>query len=59
MKKMGRALKSKRWVIAPQSNCASAPAVQGVWLAPDEDVQWTWTHTTRGSYVSGYVIVPL
>ena len=59
MKMMGRALKSNRWVTAPQPGCASAPAVQGVWLAPNENVQWIWTHTMQGSYVSGYVIMPL
>lgn len=58
MKKTGRALKSLWWVTAPQSSCASASTMLGIWLAHDEDVQWTWTHTAQGSYVSGYVIVP-
>jgi uncharacterized circularly permuted ATP-grasp superfamily protein len=47
-----------RWVAAPQSSLSNAPAVQGVALAPNEDVQWFWTHTPSGSYVSGYSIVP-
>jgi hypothetical protein len=34
-----------------------APAVQGVALAPSEDVEWFWTHTSKGSYVSGYNII--
>jgi hypothetical protein len=46
------------WVNAPQSSLTRAPAVQGVMLAPYEDAQWTWTHTTNGCYVSGYTIVP-
>lgn len=48
----------KRWVSSPQSSLPGAPAVQGVMLSPNEDVQWSWTHTTNGSYVSGYTIVP-
>ncbi len=32
------------------------PAVLGVWLSPEEEVQWVWTHTPEGSYVSGYDI---
>ncbi len=47
----------KRWVTAPASTLPGAPAVQGVQLAPDEDVQWTWTYTPEGRYVSGYTIV--
>jgi hypothetical protein len=46
-----------RWITAPQSTLPGAPAVQGVALAPGEDVQWFWTHTPNGSYVSGYSIV--
>jgi hypothetical protein len=46
-----------RWVTAPQSSLPGAPAVQGVMLAANEDVQWSWTHTTNGSYVNGYSIV--
>jgi hypothetical protein len=47
-----------RWISAPQSSLASAPSVQGVALSANEDVQWSWTHTKDGSYVSGYTIVP-
>ncbi len=46
-----------RWVTAPQSSLSGALAVQGVALASNEDVQWSWTHTANGSYVSGYNIV--
>jgi hypothetical protein len=46
-----------RWVNAPQSSLPGAPAVQGVALAANEAVQWSWTHTVNGSYVSGYSIV--
>ncbi len=55
-KRVGRG-KPVRWVAAPQSSLPGAPAVQGVMLAANEDVQWSWTHTTNGSYVSGYSIV--
>ena len=32
------------------------PAVLGVYLFDGETVQWNWTHTAEGSYVSGYQI---
>jgi hypothetical protein len=31
--------------------------VLSVELSPDEDVQWNWTHTPKGSYVSGYTLM--
>ena len=32
-------------------------AVNGVWLAATEDVEWVWTHLPNGkSYVCGYNI---
>src|SRR5262245_14822245 len=46
----------RRWVSAPSSTGPHSPAVYGVMLGPDEDVQWSWTHTANGSYVSGYTI---
>jgi len=51
--------KIKRWVEAPKSTqiMPDAPAVLGVILAFGEDVEWIWTHTDKGSYVSGYNIV--
>lgn len=61
-KNLGRSSRNKkaagiRWVAAPRSSSPDAPAVQGIMLAPNEAVQWTWTHKTTGSYVSGYTIV--
>jgi hypothetical protein len=61
-KNLGRSGRTKkvagvRWVAAPQSSLTGAPAVQDVMLAPHETVQWSWTHTPNGSYVSGYNIV--
>ncbi len=47
-----------RRVAAPQSSLPDAPAAQGVRLAPKESVQWPWTHTANGSYVSEYTIMP-
>jgi len=49
--------KAVRWVTVPQSSSPGAPTVQGVALASNEDVQWFWTHTSNGSYISGYNIV--
>ena len=51
--------KIKRWIEAPKSTqpMTTVPAVLGVSLALGEDVEWIWTHTDRGSYVSGYNIV--
>jgi hypothetical protein len=31
--------------------------VLSVKLSADEDVQWNWTHTPKGSYVSGYTLI--
>jgi hypothetical protein len=49
----------KRWVEAPRPTqiMPDAPAVLGVDLAFGEEVEWIWTHTDKGSYVSGYNIV--
>ena len=57
-KRAGRG-KMVRWITAPQSSLANAPAVQGVVLAANEAVQWSWTHTASGSYVSGFNVVRL
>ena len=46
-----------RWVTAPQGTLAGMSAVQAVALIANEDVQWLWTHTANGSYVSGYNVV--
>ncbi len=48
----------RRWVAAPKSARSDVPAVLGVYLFDGETVQWSWTHTTEGSYVSGYQIDP-
>lgn len=51
--------KTKKWIEAPQSTQSMpvASAVLGVFLAKGEDVEWIWTHTDKGSYVSGYNII--
>ena len=46
----------RRWVAAPKSARLPVPAVLGVYLLDGESVQWNWTHTPEGSYVSGYQI---
>ena len=50
---------SYKWVEAPRPTqlMPHAPAVLGVNLEPGEEVEWLWTHTDKGSYVSGYNIV--
>jgi hypothetical protein len=47
-----------RWVTAPRGTLTGSFGVQGIALAPSETVQWSWTHTTNGSCVSGYAIDP-
>ena len=46
-----------RIVSAPTSSVSAEllpNCVLSVALDADEDVQWMWTHTANGSYVSGY-----
>ena len=43
-----------RWMAAPQGTLLNASAVRGVFLARGETVEWLWTHTAAGSFVSGY-----
>lgn len=46
-----------RRLVAPLSPQSLSASVQSVSLVPGEDVEWTWTHTSQGSYVSGYTII--
>jgi hypothetical protein len=48
--------KPKHLVEAPKPTFHEAPTVLSVQLVEDEEVQWIWTHTSKGSYVSGYTI---
>jgi hypothetical protein len=49
----------RRLVIAPPaSHPGLHSAVLTVECAHDEDVEWTWTETPTGRFVSGYRIVP-
>lgn len=50
-------MEPRRWVAAPASLTPNAPTVTGVYLSEDEAVEWVWTHTPNGSYVSGYKII--
>jgi len=48
----------KKWISAPEPTYQGAPVVYtGVRVAKDEEVEWIWTHTPKGSYVSGYRII--
>lgn len=52
------AQESKQWVKAPEPTFRGPPIVYtSVRVAADEEVQWDWTHTSEGSYVSGFKIV--
>ena len=45
------------WQPAPyQSAPMTTGSIQGIWADPLDDVEWIWTHTPGGSYVSGYTI---
>jgi hypothetical protein len=50
---------TNRWVEAPKPThlMLDVPALFGVNLSPDENVEWVWTHTDKGSYISGYNII--
>jgi hypothetical protein len=51
--------KRRRLVVAPApSNPRLRSAVLNVECAEDEDVEWVWTQTPEGRFVSGYAIVP-
>ena len=53
------ASKARRIVPAPApSNPRLRPAVLDVECSADEDVEWYWTETAEGRFVSGYRIVP-
>lgn len=42
----------------PPSNPRLQTPVLSVECAEDEDVQWQWTETAEGRFVSGYQLVP-
>ena len=46
----------KKWIDAPH-NSRVPSQITGTFIYPDEEVIWTYTHTTNGSYISGYSIV--
>jgi hypothetical protein len=49
----------RRLVVAPLPSHPSLPAaVLDVECGMDEEVEWMWTLTNAGSFVSGYRIVP-
>jgi hypothetical protein len=51
--------KTRRVVPAPpSSNLRLYSTVLSVECAEDEDVQWLWTETAEGRFVSGYRLVP-
>ena len=53
------ASKTRRVVPAPApSNPRLRPAVLDVECSEDEEVEWYWTETAEGRFVSGYRIVP-
>ena len=46
----------KVWYKAPNNGLMVNGAVSGVWIGPNEEVDWHWAHTPEGSYVNGYVV---
>lgn len=45
------------WRSAPfQSGPMTTGSIQGAWTGPDDDIDWCWTHTSEGSYISGYTV---
>jgi hypothetical protein len=51
--------KRRRFVVAPPpSNPRLRSTVLNVECAEDEQVEWQWTQTAEGRFVSGYRIVP-
>jgi len=49
----------RRIVVAPSpSNPRLRSPVLNVECAEDEEVEWFWTETAEGRFVSGYCIVP-
>jgi hypothetical protein len=50
---------SRRFVTAPPPSHPGLHAtVLNVECAADEDVEWLWTETAAGRFVSGYQIIP-
>ena len=39
-----------------QSGPMRTGMINGVWLNDGEEVEWSWMHTTQGSYVNGYTV---
>ena len=46
----------KVWCAAPISEILQTNSINGVWLANNEEVEWSWAHTPQGSYVNGYIV---
>ena len=47
----------KKWFPTPFQNVPQTTgAIQGIWLAPNQEVEWIWTHGLNGSFVSGYTV---
>jgi hypothetical protein len=44
----------RRWVSAPYQSERQTGSIDGVWLAPGEDVEWIWSYGPDGSRVTGY-----
>jgi hypothetical protein len=42
----------KQWHGTPYQSNLNSGSMQGVWLGPDEEVEWTWS--ADGSHIIGY-----
>ena len=59
MKALGSDKKPRRLVTAPWPSHAGLHSnVLNVECTEDEEVEWHWTETPNGRFVSGYQIVP-
>jgi hypothetical protein len=57
--KTSESLNRRRLVAAPPpSHPALQSAVLNVECTDDKDVEWLWTETPHGRFVSGYQLVP-
>ena len=49
----------KRWVEAPPPYgmyTSDTSAITGVWLYPNQEVEWIWSHSLDSSRITGYTI---
>jgi hypothetical protein len=54
---MNETTDGRKWVSAPyQGPQIHTGSINGVWVNPTDEVEWNWSHTPQGSFISGYSI---